>query len=104
MKDKERRSHARHRFERWVVDGIEDAPRGPVARLEREDGRTFDLPLSALPDGVREGDVLALEDGPDGVTARVLPRETWARRKAAQHELDRLNAGDAHTGEGEITL
>lgn len=55
------------------MDGIEDGPRGRVARVEREDGRTFDLPLSALPDGVREGDLLAVQDGPDGVTVRLLP-------------------------------
>lgn len=89
------------RRERWTVDGIEDGPRGPVARLEREDGRTFDLPLSALPDGVREGDVLGVEEGPDGVSARRLPHETRARREHAQRTLNTLNAD---SGEEEITL
>lgn len=90
--------------ERWIVDGIEDGPRGRVARVEREDGHTFDLPLSALPDGVREGDLLAVQDGPDGVTVRLLPLETSLRREAAQRDLDRLNAGTPREGEGEITL
>ncbi|WP_245872969.1 DUF3006 domain-containing protein [Deinococcus planocerae] len=102
MKDEERRDP--HASERWTVDGIEDGPRGRVARIEREDGQTFDLPLSALPDGVREGDLLAVEDGPDGVTVRLLPGETRARRMAAQRHLDRLNAGTSHEGEEEITL
>lgn len=102
VKDEERRDP--HGPERWTVDGIEDGPRGRVARVEREDGQTFDLPLSALPVGVREGDLLAVEDGPDGVTVRLLPLETRARREAAQRDLDRLNAGTPREGEGEITL
>ncbi|GAA5535164.1 hypothetical protein Dalu01_03588 [Deinococcus aluminii] len=88
--------------ERWTVDGIEDGPHGRVARVEREDGRTFDLPLHALPEGVREGDVLAVQDGPDGVTVRVLPEETRARRERAQRRLDALNQ-PAEDGE-EINL
>jgi len=90
------------RQERWTVDGIEDSPRGPVARIEREDGQTFDLPLRALPEGVREGDVLAVEDGPDGVAVRHLPGETGARREQAQRRLNALNA--VPMGDEEITL
>lgn len=104
VKDEERRDSHPPAPERWIVDGIEDGPRGRVARVEREDGRTFDLPLSALPDGVREGDLLAVQDGPDGVTVRLLPGETRARRESAQRNLDRLNAGTPREGEGEITL
>lgn len=90
------------RRERWTVDGIEDGPRGRVARVEREDGRTFDLPLHALPEGVREGDVLAVQEGPDGVRVWRLPTETLARREQAQRRLDALNAAP-HDGE-EIEL
>ncbi|MFC4638811.1 DUF3006 domain-containing protein [Deinococcus hohokamensis] len=97
------------RGERWTVDGVEDAPGGPVARLEREDGRTFTLPLRALPAGVREGDLLAVEDGPDGATTRILHQETRERRAAAQTHLDTLNAAGAPARltpdeDGEITL
>ena len=88
--------------ERWTVDGLEDTPRGPVARIEREGGQTFDLPLTALPAGVREGDVLGVQDGPDGVTVRTLPEETRARREGAQRRLEALNAGPA--SDEEITL
>lgn len=98
MKDGE---HAQGQ-ERWTVDGIEEGPHGRVARVERGDGTTFDLPLSALPAGVREGDVLAVRDGPDGVTAQVLPLETRARRSGAQRRLDALNS--ASGGSEEITL
>lgn len=78
--------------ERWTVDAVEDAPAGPVARLEREDGVTVTLPLSALPGGLREGDVLAVQPGADGASVRVLPVETAERRRTAQARLDALNA------------
>lgn len=96
--------------ERWTVDGIEDSPGGPLARLEREDGTTFDLPLRLLPGDVREGDVLAVQDGPDGVTVRVLVAETMERRDAAQTRLDALNSAasdpqaELHEEDGEITV
>ncbi|PNY81504.1 DUF3006 domain-containing protein [Deinococcus koreensis] len=80
--------------ERWIVDGLESTPRGQVARLERPDGTTGDLPLASLPGGVREGDVLAVQDGPDGVTLHLLPRESAALREAAQARLDALNGAD----------
>jgi hypothetical protein len=91
--------------ERWTVDGLEDGPQGRMARVEREDGLTFDVPLSVLPPGVREGDLLAVLEGPDGVTLRRLPAETRARRETAQRDLDARNAAEtAHAAEGEINL
>ncbi len=94
--------------ERWIVDGLETTPRGPVARLERPDGRTVVLPLTQLPDGVKEGDVLALHDGPDGARLLPLPGETAARRAAAQATLDTLNEAGRRAlplnDDGEITL
>ena len=49
---------------RWVVDGIEEE----VARIVEDGVRTFHVPCSLLPDGVREGQVLAVvrEDGDSG--------------------------------------
>jgi len=92
--------------ERWTVDALEDTPRGPVARLERPDGETVDVPARHLPDGVREGDLLAVQDGPDGVSFRALPRETRERRAQAQAQLDALNArqGPPTSDQGEIDL
>ncbi|WP_189073409.1 DUF3006 domain-containing protein [Deinococcus sedimenti] len=92
--------------ERWTVDAIEDTPRGPVARLERPDGETVDVPARHLPDGVREGDLLAVQDGPDGVIFRTLPEETQERREHAQAQLDALNARQAPptNEQGEIDL
>jgi hypothetical protein len=42
---------------RWIVDSIEE----DVAAIEAEGGRTLRVPLSLLPEGVREGDVLSVE-------------------------------------------
>lgn len=80
------------------MDALEPSPRGQVARLERPDGTTCDLPLAALPSGLREGDVLAVQGGPDGVVAHRLPQETAARREAAQRRLDALNSADPLNG------
>lgn len=38
----------------WVIDSIEEG----VAALEIEEGKTVSVPLSTLPDGCKEGDVL----------------------------------------------
>lgn len=73
------------------MDGIEAGPHGQVARVERADGSTIDLPLHRLPEGVREGDVLAVQDGPDGVILRPLPAVTRERRERNQRRLEALN-------------
>ncbi len=89
---------------------MEDSPRGPLVRLEREDGSTFDLPLRLLPEGLREGDLLAVQDGPDGVTVRILVAETMQRHESAQAQLEALNNaaddlnGDLQDEDGEITV
>lgn len=92
--------------ERWTVDALEDSPHGPLARLERPDGTTFTLPLHDLPAGLQEGDVLAVQDGPDGVVAHRLNVE--ALKNERQAELTALNAGGEAklptNQKGEITL
>jgi hypothetical protein len=98
--------------ERWTVDGIEDTPTGRMARVELPSGRTVDILLSALPSGVQEGDILGIQDGPDGAVAHILKanilrEETQARQAEAGAELDALNARGAALpvdAEGEITL
>ncbi|MFB9991746.1 DUF3006 domain-containing protein [Deinococcus oregonensis] len=93
--------------ERWTVDGIEDTPTGRMARVELPGGRTVDILLSSLPDGVQEGDILGIQDGPDGAVAHILKEETQTRQAEAQAELDTLNvrgAALAVNADGEITL
>ncbi|MFD2609728.1 DUF3006 domain-containing protein [Deinococcus taklimakanensis] len=97
------------RAEYWTVDGIEDAPRGPVARLERESGETFTLPLRDLPGGLSEGDRLAVQDGPDGVTVQLLPEDSARRKQAAREQMEALEAASKKQtlvtdASGEITL
>lgn len=81
--------------EHVIVDGIE----GKYARVELPDGTTADWLLSTLPEGVKEGDVLALKD--DGDTIEIDHAETKRRREQAQTKLEALNKA-APTGE--ITL
>ncbi|MEZ4467848.1 MAG: DUF3006 domain-containing protein [bacterium] len=66
----------------WVVDRIEGSFAVIVAEGLED---TFDVPLAALPAGVREGDVLVLGADP-GATAE--------RRAGVQARIDALAAGD----------
>ena len=93
--------------ERWTVDGIEDTPTGRMARVELPSGRTVDVLLSSLPGGVQEGDILGIQDGPDGAVAHISKEDTQARRAEAGAELDARNARGASlpvNADGEITL
>lgn len=91
-------------IERWVVDGLEDTPTGRLARLEMPNGESVDVPLDILPDGVQEGDILAVQGSPGSVVIHILNKETQAAKAAAQAKLNALNAqGAAQPGE-EITL
>lgn len=76
-----------------TVDGIE----GDLARIELPDGTTADWPLSILPEGVQEGDVLRLSVV-GGSELTVDAPETQRRRKKAQDTLTELNA-DAPKGD-----
>lgn len=40
----------------WIIDRIEE----DIAVCEIDNGKTIDIPLSALPSGVKEGDAIAL--------------------------------------------
>lgn len=51
----------------WIIDRLE----GDKAVIEYGEGKHFDLPRSALPEGAKEGDVL---------TVAIDPNETEARR------------------------
>ncbi len=61
----------------WIIDRIE----GEVAVVEIAAGKTVDVPLSALPDGVAEGTVLRI----------TVDEDEKARRKKKNRSLfDRL--------------
>lgn len=61
----------------WTIDRIE----GEIAVVEIVEGKTVDIPLSALPEGVREGSVLRIETDPD---------EEARRKKKIRSLFDRL--------------
>lgn len=79
-----------------TVDGIE----GQLARIELPDGTTVDWPLSILPEGVQEGDVIRLSVVA-GAEPEVDHHETQSRRQKAQDALTELNA-DAPKGDLEL--
>ncbi|AAF09947.1 DUF3006 domain-containing protein [Deinococcus radiodurans] len=108
--DMNEREQAEGWSERWVVDGLEDSPRGRLARVELPSGHTRTIPLHELPDGVREGDLLEVRAGVGGLVFRRLEAETLAARLQAQLRLEQLNAGEGRQGpltindDGEIEL
>lgn len=99
-----RSSSKKSAVERWIVDAIEETPTGKVARIELPSGQTADMPLHDLPEGVKEGDILGVKEGPDGLMAEVLTQETERAKAGAQAKLDALNAQGATPAGEEITL
>lgn len=73
--------------EHVIVDGIE----GNYARVELPDGTTADWLLSTLPDGLKEGDVLAIND--HGESIEIDHQETRRRQGKAREALEALNEG-----------
>ncbi|BDP43327.1 hypothetical protein DAETH_32960 (plasmid) [Deinococcus aetherius] len=82
---------------RLTVDALE----GHLARVEREDGSLQDWPLTSLPRGVREGDVLRWHVEGRHLTFEIDLEGTRERRQAAQAQLDALNGA---VPAGEINL
>lgn len=61
----------------WTIDRIEN----DLAIVEIAVGKTVEIPLSALPEGTREGTVLRIETDPD---------EAARRKKKIRSLFDRL--------------
>lgn len=60
----------------WTIDRIE----GEIAVVEIAVGKTVDIPLSALPDAVREGSVLRIDiDGEEEARRRKKTRSLFNR-------------------------
>lgn len=60
---------------------------GGYAVCENDDGEAFEIELSRLPSGVREGDVLAMSDGGEIMRDK---EETQRRRKKIKDLEDTL--------------
>lgn len=65
-----------------IVDRIEET----TAVCQREDRSVFTLPLSRLPQGVKEGDVLREENG----VFKAAPDETSERKKRIRQKMKHL--------------
>lgn len=55
----------------WIVDAIEKTPDGNWARLEIKEGEVIDIPLYALPIGIKEGDRVIITIQPSLRTERL---------------------------------
>lgn len=78
----------------WTVDSIEEG----IAAVHGEDGGVLHLPAWLLPDGAREGDVVAIdrEPGSGSVTLRLrIDREATERALAeVREQMARLRRGE----------
>ncbi len=86
----------------WTVDSIEEG----IAAVQQEDGRMLHLPAWLLPDGTREGDIVAIvrepaEDGAVTLRLRIDRAATERALAASREQLARLRQGD---GGGDIQL
>ena len=61
----------------WVIDRIEGGPAGDLAVIEIAEGKTVTVPLTSLPDGASQGNVIRL----------VIDREEEARRRKKLRSL-----------------
>lgn len=79
----------------WTVDSIEEG----IAAVQLEDGTMLHLPAWLLPDGAREGDVVAIEREPAGATVTLRLRIDRAATERAlstsREQLARLRQRDA---------
>lgn len=65
-----------------IIDRIEES----TAVCQREDRSVFTLPLSSLPQGVKEGDALYEENG----SFKAAPDETAKRKKRIREKMKNL--------------
>lgn len=69
----------------WTVDSIEEG----IAAVQEEDGRMLHVPAWLLPDGTREGDIVAIDREPSAgsLTLRLrIDRAATERALAASRE------------------
>jgi len=82
----------------WTVDSIEEG----IAAVHEQDGTLLHVPAWLLPDGTREGDIVAIERKPaaGSVTLRLRIDRAATERAldASREQLARLRRGDAGGG------
>ena len=90
--------HSRHT---WIVDVIEDGS----ASIE-VDGRTVTpIPQWMLPEGVREGDVLAVtHDRGEGKSALLIETDPEAKKKALDRSAKQVSRKSTNDRGGDVNL
>jgi hypothetical protein len=90
--------HSRHT---WIVDVIEDGS----ASIE-VDGRTVTpVPQWMLPEGVREGDVLAVtHDRGEGKSALLIETDPEAKKKALDRSAKQVSRKSTNDRGGDVNL
>ena len=85
----------------FFLDKFED---NGWARLEREDGKSFDVPREWLPEEAREGDVLKGDVASQGQASRVSFTVDDAEKARRLEEVRTLRENRPVAPEGDITL
>jgi len=94
-------SMSKHSKHTWVVDVMEDGS----ASIE-VDGRTVTpIPVWILPDGVKEGDVLAVtHDREEGRSALLIETDPMGRKKAMEKSARQVSRKSKRDRGGDIQL
>ena len=90
--------HSKHT---WVVDVIEDGS----ASIEVDGRSVTPIPAWLLPEGVREGDVLAVtHDRGEGKSALVIETDPEAKKKALDRSAQQVSRKSKSDRGGDIAL
>jgi Protein of unknown function (DUF3006) len=90
--------HSRHT---WVVDVIEDGS----ASIEVDGRSVTPIPQWMLPEGVKEGDVLAVShDRREGKSTLVIENDPEARKKALDKSVKQVSRKSKNDRGGDIQL
>jgi hypothetical protein len=94
-------SMSKHSKHTWVVDVMEEGS----ASIE-VDGRTVTpIPVWILPDGVKEGDVLAVtHDREEGRSALLIENDPGAKKKAMEKSVRQVSRKSKQDRGGDIQL
>ena len=92
---------SKHSKHTWIVDVMEDGS----ASIE-VDGRTVTpIPVWLLPEGVREGDVLAVtHDRGEGRSALVIENDPEAKKKALEKSAKQVSRKSKNDRGGDVQL
>ena len=86
---------------RWAVDRLGE----DTASVEHDGDRVYDVPRAILPQGMREGDVLAVEATREGDTVTLrIARDPAATRHGKDESARQLRGAKGRGGKGDIAL